>query len=356
VQAHIDVDAVHWTAALGRLPSELQDVYFSPEFHEIQAANGDGVPHCSIIEEGASVLVVPGLRQAVDAGANASAGHWDLQTCRTGCAGPLTNAGHDRTFLERAWSVWTDQMARRGAVAALFRLHPLIGNERWLPGRARVSVDRSVVFVDLREGQQHAWDRSEPRHRNMVRKARRLGITVAWNEGHEEFVELYRASMDRLGADEAFRFGAGFFDRLWQSGRTDLAIVRHQGALSAAAVFFFGPRWAHYYLSARTPDAGNYTTNLLIDAAMHRAAERGLDGLYLGGGRSAATDDELLRFKRSTGGQLLPYRMGLVAIDDSAYDALIASWIDRAGVHPTWLLGYRQPHPAAAVGPETREP
>jgi len=346
MRAHIGVDAASWTAALGRLPAEYQDVYFRPEFHEVHAANGDGAPHCSIVEDGASLLLIPGLSRAVPA-EKAAVERWDLQTCRTGCAGPLTNAGDDHEFLERAWSLWAEEMARRGAVAALFRLHPLLRNERWLPERASVVADRSVVFVDLRQGRAETWLRSESRHRNMVRKARRLGGAVAWNEGHEEFVGLYRASMDRLQADSELRFTPGFFEALWNLPSVELATTRHDGALSAAALFLFGPRWAHYYLSARKPDASNHATSQLIDAALDRAAERGLEGLYLGGGRSTAPDDELLRFKRSAGGEVLSYQMALTRIDDSEFDRLTGSWADDVGAQPTWLLGYRQPRPGA---------
>jgi hypothetical protein len=179
----------------------------------------------------------------------------------------------------------------------------------------------------------------------MVRKAQRLGGSVAWNEGHGEFVDLYRASMDRLHADPELRFTPGFFEALWTLPSVELATTRQDGVLSAAALFLFGRRWAHYYLSARRPDASNHATSQLIDAALDRAAERGLEGLYLGGGRTTAPDDELLRFKRSTGGELLSYQLALARIDGSEFDRLMESWADDVGARPTWLLGYRQPRP-----------
>jgi Acetyltransferase (GNAT) domain len=336
MRAHIDVDARTWMAALDRLPAGSRDVYFRPDFHRAHAENGDGVPHCSIVEDGESFLLIPGLRVAIDDG------HWDLQTCRTGCAGPLSNAG-DTPFLERAWSLWKTEMARRGAVAALFRPHPLLATEQYLPEGATVDVDRYVAFVDLREGRERAWQGAETRHRNMVRKARQVGLAVTWQDDRRAFVDLYRASMERLGADRDLRFGPGFFDALWDLPFAQLALAREGGRLTAGAVFLFGDRWAHYYLSARDHAAGNYATSLLIDAALDRAADAKLDGLYLGGGRSTAPDDDLLRFKRSIASDRLPYRMARLVIDDAAYERLTRSWTEAAGVQPTWLLGYRQP-------------
>jgi len=110
-------------------------------------------------------------------------------------------------------------------------------------------------------------------------------------------------------------------------------------------VFLFGDRWVHYYLSARTASAGNYATSVLIDAALDSAAALNLDGVYLGGGRSTAADDDLLRFKRSVGGRLLPYRVGRVVVDEVAFEQLTRAWTAAAGAPPNWLLGYRQPVP-----------
>jgi hypothetical protein len=344
--ARVDVDERVWAATMERLPADARDVYFQPDFHRLHAANGDGVPHCSIVEDGQTFLLIPGLRVPIDGS------RWDLQTCRTGCAGPLTNAGDDRAFLERAWSLWTIEMARQGAVAALFRLHPLLETERFLPETARTEVDRPVAFADLRAGREQAWKGAETRHRNMVRKGRQLDVTVSWQDGREDFAGLYRASMERLDADRDLRFNGGFFAALWRLPSAQLAVAREAGTIKAGAVFLFGARWAHYYLSAREPDAGNYATSLLIDAALDRAAALGLQGVYLGGGRSTAPDDDLLRFKRSIGGRLLPYRIGRVVIDEGVYAQLTRSWMAAAGAPPKWLLGYRQPVPATRRGVE----
>jgi hypothetical protein len=336
MHAHIDVDASTWMATLDRLAAGSHDVYFRPDFHRLHVENGDGVPHCSIVEHGESVLLVAGLRVPIDGD------RWDLQTCRTGCAGPLSNVG-DAAFLEGAWSLWKTEMAERGAVAAMFRLHPLLTTEKYLPRAASVAVDRDVVFADLRVGRDQAWKAAETRHRNMVRKARQLQVEVAWQDDRAVFVDLYRASMERLGAVRDLRFSPGFFAALWELPFAQLALARERGQVTAGAVFLFGDRWAHYYLSARDDRGGNYATSLLVDAALDRAVDLKLEGLYLGGGRSTAPDDELLRFKRSIAGNLLPYRIARVVIDDAAYERLTRSWTAAAGVQPTWLLGYRQP-------------
>jgi hypothetical protein len=335
----LDIDRAQWEAALQRIRPEDRDVYFGPAFHAVHAAHGDGTPHASIVEDGAAQLLIPGLRQAIDGGGR----RWDLQTCRTGCAGPLATDAADASFLGSAWAAWAEAMAGAGAVAAFFRLHPLVGNERWLPRFARVRDDRPTVAIDLTSGREHLWRTADSRHRNMVRKARRLGFTVAWNVGREAFEALYRQTMARLESDDDLRFDAAFFDALWRLPEAELATVSRDGSLLAAAVFIWGPRYGHYFLAARQPESGNHLGNLLVDAAIDRAVERRLSYLYLGGGRTPEADDALLRFKRSIGGSLVPYRVACVPVNDAAFAELVGAWTADAGRPPVWLLGYREP-------------
>jgi GNAT acetyltransferase-like protein len=345
MDVRIGVDAEEWTAALHALAVERPDQYFTPEFHDVHAAHGDGTPHASIVRQGPAVLLVPGLRRVIDGGA----GQWDLQTCRTGCAGPLASAGVDASFLERAWAAWTSEMVAQGAVAAFFRLHPMIANERWLPASADVRVDRSAVVIDLNSGKDHAWASAASRHRNMVRKAQRLQCEVSWNDGHVAFERLYADAMRRLDSDADLRFDQRFFNALWMLSDVELAVVRAEGEIVAGAVFVWAETWGHYFLAARCADAGNHVSNLLLDAAADRAVVRGVSSLYLGGGRTTRPDDPLLQFKRAAGTRLVDYRVALVPINDHARQQLVDVWTAQTGRAPTWLLGYRQPIPAHVV-------
>lgn len=341
MHVRLGVDAREWSAALQRLSPDRRDVYFGPEFHELHAMRGDGAPHCSIVEDGSAILLIPGLRRAIDS----STALWDLQTCRTGCAGPLANAEADTTFVENAWQAWMSEAARAGAVAALFRLHPLIGNERWLPASARVRDNRSVVVVDLDQGRDHAWRAAESRHRNMVRKARRLGFAVEWNVEREAFARLHRESMSRLDGDPELVFEPPFFAALWNLPCVEVATVRRDGVVLGGAVFVWSERYGHYYLAARRDGIGNHVGNAVIDAGVDRAGERHISSVYLGGGRTTNPDDDLLRFKRSAGTRLAPYRVALVPVNDGAMRKLVEHWTDEVGAAPGWLLGYRQPKP-----------
>ncbi|MEP6859984.1 MAG: GNAT family N-acetyltransferase [Deltaproteobacteria bacterium] len=313
------LDAAAWDAAL----EPGTDVYFTHAYHALHAA--DGVqPSCFAADR----LLVPGLRTAIPNSDRA-----DVQTCN-GYGGPLgaTDAP--------AWVAWREAARADRIVAALFRLHPLVATENLLPPDAEIRHERATVFVDLKAGLDAAWRAADGRHRNMVQRARREATAVAWDaSAWPEFVAMYRAAMDRLAAPEALRFSDEYFTRLQTYRPAQLASLHDDRGLVAAAVMLWGPRWGHYHLAARREDAPNYAANIVVQAALERAAELGLQGVHLGGGTTNAPDDSLLRFKRSLGGKELAFRVARVIADPPAFDELVA----RRGGSPTWLLGYRQP-------------
>jgi hypothetical protein len=336
------LSADDWSRALATLPPDLRDVYFTPQYHQLHEANGDGEAWCTAHADGDALLLVPGLRVPIAA----LPGRFDLQTCN-GYGGPLLHGPGDEAPREAAWSAWRDEAAASGIVAALFRLHPLVCNHGALPRDARVIDDRMTVYIPLSGGLADAWQNADSRHRNMVNRARRDGSAVVWNPGGwDEFERLYGEAMARLQAPPALRFGPRYFAGLRSWDSCELATLSDAGGIVAASVFLWGSRHGHYHLSARRGDAPNYALNFILQAGLERARERGLAGLHLGGGTTSAPDNPLLRFKRSLGGNLLPYRVARVIADPAAFAELTDAWRREAGHDPGWLLGYRQPLPA----------
>lgn len=340
------LDEAAWEDKIASFPLECQDVYFTRQYHHMHSAAGLVQAHAVVVERDGEKLFVPGLRTAIQ-GEAGQPDRWDLQTCN-GYGGPLASENASSRFLEAAWSAWRRQVASRGCVAAFFRLHPLLQNDRWLPADATVRRDRMTVYVDLSAGVAPAWQRADSRHRNMVTKGQREHVRVEWDNAQawDDFELLYRQAMERLGAAPALRFSSEYFARMRRLPGAALASVRKEGRLAAAACFMFGRCWAHYHLSARQPDSGNHLTNCILQSAFERAAELGLRGAHLGGGRTDSPSDELLKFKLRTGGTMMEFKIALVVSNAAEYHALLTHWRGQVGRDPQWLLGYRQPQPA----------
>lgn len=336
-----NLNASQWQEWLDAFPPACRDVYFTPAYHEAHVIEG-AVPAAAGFSEGSRRLLVPGVRMPVEGG------RFDMQSSN-GYGGPLASPEADAAFLERAWEAWRQEARRAGVLAVFFRLHPLLGNRRWLPEGAQLRRDRQTVAVSLEDGVDAAFRQAGSSHRNMVSKGRRSGVRVVWDDPDAwgGFEALYSQAMERLDAPAALRFGPACFAGLRRLPGSALAAVYDSSGLAAAAVFLSGPCWMHYHLSARRPDADNCLTNCLIQSALERAAAAGLKGMHLGGGRSTAPDDALFRFKRSLGGRLLEFEVAMVVADEPEYAARCAVWTRAAGRPPDWMLGYRQPLPSA---------
>jgi hypothetical protein len=327
------VDAGTWSNALGGVTA---DVYYGHGYHALH--DDDGVtPACAVASSGGHRLIVPGLLHRIgeDEG-------FDLQT-PNGYGGPLATEGIARSELDAAWEAFRALAAARGVVAAFFRLHPVLENERWLPADATVVDDRETVLVDLRAGIDAAVRAADSRFRNKVKRAERDGLLVRWNAAADwpAFERLYAEAMERLRAAPSLRFGPTYFDRLRKLD-VDLGVIEEEGGVSAAAVFFRG-RVFHYHLGARSPLPENRAMSYLFFEAMRRAVASGAVSMHVGGGATRAADDTLLRFKRLMSPERRTFKVARVVVDHARFGDLIDRWRARAGRSPSWLLGYREP-------------
>ncbi len=343
--ARVNIQAADWTQALDRLPADARDFYFTAGYHRLHELNGDGAAFFSIAAEGRNVLMVGGMLAAIPPSGDI-AGYADVESCN-GYGGPLASTDTPPGFVTAAWQAWKQACAAQGIVAAFFRLHPLLGNEALLPADAEVRFDRRTVFADLTAGTERLLQAASSQHRNMVSKAKRDGENVRWNQPEDwhDFVPLYADAMTRVNAPERLRFNHAYFEALRALPGVSWAALRKGTSLCAAAIFLGGETWWHYHLAARSAEAPNYVMSYLLQAAFERAALMGIRGVHLGGGKTAAPDDSLLRFKMSTGGRLLDFKVGLVVANTSVYERLNGDWRRQAGTSPDWLLGYRQPLP-----------
>ncbi|HUT25697.1 MAG TPA: GNAT family N-acetyltransferase, partial [Sumerlaeia bacterium] len=300
---------------MSALPCELQDVYFQPDYVSLDRTGADARALLLVHRRGEEIWACPFLLRPIPRIADASFSRelFDAETAY-GYGGPVSTS-EDPDFLAESNRVFSQWLAARGVVVEFIRLHPLLGNQRWLTPEVEVIRDRETVSMNL-EKPADAMTDYDGKARNMVRRAERAGVRVVEcvpSEGRAEFAKLYEKTMDRLDADAYYYFGEVYFRGLAglaeRSGSL-LAAVRDDRWV-AAAFFLRGANWLHYHLSAtdldlRLPGA----TNLILHAAAQLGRRWGLKRLHLGGGRTKAPDDPLLKFKRSMGTDSHVFRIG----------------------------------------------
>ena len=333
-----------WREALRRF-APGDDIYFRPEYAAISEANGEGQAECLLVTEGASALLLPVLKQSIP-------GHPALCDVQSpyGYGGPLV-VGAEAGFLGRAWRLIREIWLHDGEVAAFLRGHPLVANEGWFGPEWEVTFNRTTLAVDLRQGAVAAFAHPGARkHRRDTVQALRSGATVHFlpleATALGRFRQLYSATMQRLGAGAEYFFSAAYFSALAaQFGdAASLVEVREsaEGETLSMALIFWGPQWAHYHLSGRHGEGGN-ASHLLLQAVAEEAARRNLDALHLGGGRTPAPEDSLLRFKHWIGNATHRFHTARLTVNRDAYNDLVAAW---RAAHPedmpTWFLAYRE--------------
>jgi GNAT acetyltransferase-like protein len=166
--------------------------------------------------------------------------------------------------------------------------------------------------------------------RNQINKNLRRGYEVRIVPGPETtaadragFHAAYEETMRRAGAADRYFFGAGYFDRILESGRTWLALAHApDGEVAAASVAAQSDGFLHYYLSGsgdrhlRDSPMKNVVASLIGHAAELRLP------LNLGGGISRG--DRLEEFKRGFANRELPWRTSEIVCDPPAYERLAA--------------------------------
>jgi len=345
-------DKVLWCAALAEFPIERQDLYFQSDWIALHCLGHSDTGSAFAYREGGECWFYPFVRRAIEKiGAEdvSDLGLSDIESAY-GYGGPISTCD-DPEFSQRARLCFSEWCHDERIVAEFIRFHPLLQTERFMGGVKNVTIinDRKTVAIPLSgEGNPGSYSKNAA---YMIRRGSRAGYRVVEQsvEMFPRFVQMYRDTMAMLGATDYYYFSDNYY--------SDLAkMVENQGRLLAvvgeeseewvsAGLFIDGTSFSHYHLSAsitsrRVPGA----TNLLLDHAAQCAAAKGKELLHLGGGRTPAPDDSLLKFKGEMGSRSCDFTIGkcLHLADD--YSHLISRWEEQGGCsegNPV-LLRYRQ--------------
>lgn len=339
-------DRSRWREALTRF-RPADDIYYTPGYSVASEANQEGEARCYFVEHEGDAILIPLFRAQIPQ----NPGLFDYQTAY-GYGGPVT-LSQDENFLEKAWELLLKTWAEEQAVAVFLRCHPLARNHEHLRGPWLIREDRKTRSIDLRNGLAGAFDGPEcSKHRRDAAKARRDGVEVICRESFDilrlkAFHKLYCDTMRSLGAKESYFFPPAYFEALVSELHGNISLfeaVDRTGATLCAAFILWGTHWAHYHLSGRTASSAN-ASHLLLTAVAEQASERGLSLVHLGGGRSTAPDDSLLRFKSWIGRCEHSFHTASVILRPSSYHELVEGWKEaNPGAVPTWALAYRQTH------------
>lgn len=326
------------------------DIYFMAAYHRLSELDSGrrALAYFHQVEDHA--LFHPFLIEPVPAHLEISATRcYDIESCY-GYSGPHGTTD-DPEILQRLWAPYLKWCQRQRVIAEVTKFHPLLRTHRFATEKTRLFHNRDTVFLNLSADTEQIWASYPAKQRNQIRQARRYGLTCRLGGPQDmsrAFLPVYERAMAHVGAANRYLFSTDYFAYLTEhlTNEMDLLIVEKGHEVLAAALFLKGAEIYHYHLAGSIPEARNYRpNNLLLHEAAMRAKQLDFSKMHLGGGRTAAPDDALFRFKASFSNLRAEFYIGETIHQPAAYEEICQRWLASARVtqRPAPLLFYRIP-------------
>jgi hypothetical protein len=250
-----------------------------------------------------------------------------------GYPGFLTNS-NSMDFLRRAVERYSQECSQHQLVCELIRFEPVLGNDQAfheLHPHLRFIREKPIVYMKLSLSPEALFETYAKNARRNVSAAKRAGYEPLELDIHSsswmEFVDLYTASMTRVGADAPWHFPPETFSKLQNLSLSSLWGVRNGAGQLVSACLVLSNADIGYYLLAANANPRRYkgANHLLIHHVASVLGRRGLSWLSLGGGTSSSEDDQLLFFKTQFSKLVFPLPIGFFVHDERRFNAWCAS-------------------------------
>lgn len=340
-------DDFNWKEALASVPSNLRDIYFTPEYYSLYQNYGDGEARCFVFEQDGEVVLYPFLINPITPlGYNLDKEYYDIQGAY-GYNGIITSS-EEANFIDAFWGSFDAYCQENDIVAEFTRFHPLLNNQRFASPKMKTFFSRHTVALDLTDDD--IWmHQISSKNRNMIRKAEKEGVIIVESDDYETFRRLYDGTMTDLHAEDFYFFPKSYYDEYKQTfkGESMLCLAMLDGKAIAGSMFMFSDDYAHYHLSARDREYSRYAANnLILWYAIQKAKERGCKWFHFGGGTTGNDDDSLLRFKKEFSKTLCEFWIGKRVHNQAVYDQIVEQWKlnhpESYEQNKVKLLGYRE--------------
>ena len=300
-------DKIEWQEYLDKLNAPQKDIYYTPEFYSVYQKLGDGIAQCFVYKIDDKIALYPFLKNSInELGYKLADQYYDIQGSY-GYNGVIYSH-NDEQFISNFDNEFSIYCKENNIVAEFTRFHPILKNHQFSKSRLNIIKDRETVFLDLTNDLDAIWKKEyASKNRNMIRKAYNIGYSVEiikniTVESIKKFIDIYHENMKNVNADKYYFFNEDYFINTFEDLKKHIYLFNVKndiGTTMSSAIFFHYQNFFHYHLAGRSFNADNSTNNLLIHEAIRFAKKLGAKIIHLGGGRSSANDDSLLKFKKS---------------------------------------------------------
>lgn len=184
------------------------------------------------------------------------------------------------------------------------RYHPILNNANYMKKACNVDDLGHTISLDLQSADV-IWANITSKNRNMIRKAEKYGVCIQHGRNRilmDEFIQIYKETMQRDSAEQYYYFCPKFFDSILDdlSGNVEIFFAKLEDKVIAMSLIIFANRQLHYHLSAIKAEYMKYApTNLLLYKVALWGMENGYKIFHLGGGIGSDESGGLYKFKAS---------------------------------------------------------
>lgn len=300
-----------WSALFSKLPSELKDLHYLPEYGMIYHATYGQKPFAAVLSTPNGMLLQAFVQKkltGLEFLRGAARENLDSEIANPyGFGGPLAVADGESKINFDIFEKNLKIFGEEKQIAAEFtQVTPFQPVEGFLRG-CGVSLQKlkEMVVVDLTLSASELEQGLSRGCKSNVNKAKRAGVHVesvaCTSENLALFQELYLKTMERQGATKRWIFPASYFQncvRFLGDEKTALFFAKIGPEVVAAHFVLHGFNTAYYHFGASDEKYfESRATNLLMWEIILWAKQKGYKNYNLGGGVSNTEDDNLLRFK-----------------------------------------------------------
>jgi hypothetical protein len=311
----LDIYNPLWQEILEKLDC---DFYHLPEYLSIEAKRINAIPEAFLAVDRDKIFFVPYLLRKCDELVLSSTIAEEIFDVVSpyGYPGFLYNleATSAPNFLRSVANELISYFVSKNICSAFFRLHPIL-NQNILdtfPEHTFNFINQcETIAVDLSLSAEQIWSNTRDSHRTKINRCKRQGMVAKIVEPRQylpEFMEIYRETMDRVAAKDAYYFDAEYYLNLLKlEDRVHLCLVELDDRTICGSLLFEYGGIVQYHLGGTSNEFLKLApTTLMFDFIRLWAKERGNLYFHLGGGLGGA-NDSLHHFKAGFSKQKYPF-------------------------------------------------
>lgn len=292
-----------WQQTLQKL---RHDIYHLPEYIQLESIRNKAAPEGILITEGDKIFFLPYLVRSCE---HLTALHLrDRQIFDAvspyGYPGILLSesAISEPEFLKLAVSHFIEALRSKNICTAFLRLHPILNqNFEQILSPQICQVTGETISLDLALSEAEIWQQTRSEHRNHINRCKRAGFIarmVKYEDYIDEFIYLYKDTMNRVAAKQMYYFDYEYFVQLaYLDERIHICIVELGDRITCAGIFTEASGIVQYHLGGtRNEFLKQSPSKLMFDYVRFWAKARGNLVFHLGGG-VGGSKDSLYHFK-----------------------------------------------------------